>query len=988
GWTIRTRPVGSSTETTRFTFAAGTTLSGGNAMVVFGGSNANFNPNDPVFGCAQVVKATTSAGLSLTNSGLTILIRDGAGNLITQFSYGGSTGLDGNNGQSLTRSPDIVGAFVQHNSAAGANGRLFSPGLKTDGTPFGNCAGHLITVSISPLAATVNVGETTQFAAQAFDEYGRAIKGVSISFTSDNITAATIDSVSTNPITVVTAASVGGHNPGTSHIRASATNGTTTANSAQSALTVDGPSLSVNDVSLNEGNAGTTIFTFILSLNQPAPKGGVTFNIATQDGTASAAGNDYQVRSLTGQTIPTGQQTYAFDVAVNGDLKIETNENFFVNVTNVNGASVSRGQGVGTILNDDIPTLSVSDVTAKEGDRGSVLFTFTVNSTLPAPEGGIIFDIATRDNTATVAGGDYVAQTLTGQAIPAGQQSYTFSVTVNGDTLVEPDESFFVNISNVSGGSVSRGQGVGAILNDDAAKLVISQLYGGGGNSGAAYKNDFVEIFNRDNTTVDFAVTNYSLQNASSTSNFGSTGSANKLDLTSGRIGPHQYFLVQLAGGTSGADLPTPDATGNISMAATSGKIALVNGTTALALVTCPTDSNIADFVGYGSPNCFEGPGPTAAPGNTNADFRKAGGCSDTDNNAADFFVSAPNPRNLSSPANNCASGTSPNLTINDVTVTEGNSGTTTAVFTVSLSVPAQGTDVTFDIATQDNTATTANNDYVGKSLTNQFIPAGQATFTFAVTINGDTAVEPNETFLVNVTNVSGAIVVDAQGVGTIQNDDLPLLSVDDVSVDEGNTETNSFSIVVRLSVPAQEPVTFDIATQDGTATVAEDDYLPHSLMKQTILAGEQIYRFELTIIGDTNVEANETFFVNVTNVNGAVVQKARGTVTIPNDDFPPVVISEFRTRGPNGPNDEFVEIYNNSDSPINISGWKIKGSNAAGAVATRVTINSSTTLPVRGHFLATNSTSYSGSVAGDQTYTNGLTNDGGIALTTPDDSI
>ena len=145
--------------------------------------------------------------------------------------------------------------------------------------------------------------------------------------------------------------------------------------------------------------------------------------------------------------------------------------------------------------------------------------------------------------------------------------------------------------------------------------------------------------------------------------------------------------------------------------------------------------------------------------------------------------------------------------------------------------------------------------------------------------------------------------------MGTIQNDDLPLLSVDDVSVDEGNTETNSFSIVVRLSAPAQEPVTFDIATQDGTATVAEDDYLPHSLMKQTILAGEQIYRFELTIIGDTNVEANETFFVNVTNVNGAVVQKGRGTVTIPNDDFPPVVISEFRTRGSNGGNDEFVRV-------------------------------------------------------------------------------
>src|SRR5207237_4582638 len=129
---------------------------------------------------------------------------------------------------SLTRSPDIVGAFVQHPFAAGANGRLFSAGLKTNGTPFSNCPSHLITLSISPLAATVNVGETDQLTAQAFDDYGRAMKGVPITFTSDNITAATIDSVSTNPITVITSASAGGHNPGTAHIRASATDGITT----------------------------------------------------------------------------------------------------------------------------------------------------------------------------------------------------------------------------------------------------------------------------------------------------------------------------------------------------------------------------------------------------------------------------------------------------------------------------------------------------------------------------------------------------------------------------------------------------------------------------------------------------------------------------------------------------------------------------------------------------------------------------------------
>ncbi len=122
-----------------------------------------------------------------------------------------------------------------------------------------------------------------------------------------------------------------------------------------------------------------------------------------------------------------------------------------------------------------------------------------------------------------------------------------------------------------------------------------------------------------------------------------------------------------------------------------------------------------------------------------------------------------------------------PNLSINDVTVTEGNAGTVMANFTVSLSSPAGVGGVTFDIATADNTATTANNDYVLRSLTGQTIPSGSSTYSFAVTVNGDTTVEPNETFFVNVTNVTGANVLDGQGQGTINNDDVAITLIHDV---------------------------------------------------------------------------------------------------------------------------------------------------------------------------------------------------------------
>ncbi len=226
------------------------------------------------------------------------------------------------------------------------------------------------------------------------------------------------------------------------------------------------PNLSINDVSLNEGNAGTTSFTFTVSLSTPAGPGGVTFDIATADGTATAP-SDYTAKSLTGQTIPAGSSTYSFTVLVNGDTTPETNETFFVNVTNVTGAVVTDGQGQGTIVNDDAaPNLTINDVTLNEGNAGTTTFTFTVSLSAPAGAGGVTFDIATANGTAT-AGSDYTAKSLTGQMIPAGSSTYTFDVLVNGDTTPETDETFFVNVTNITNAIGVDTQGLGTIVNDD-----------------------------------------------------------------------------------------------------------------------------------------------------------------------------------------------------------------------------------------------------------------------------------------------------------------------------------------------------------------------------------------------------------------------------------------------------------------------------------------------------------------------------------------
>jgi len=227
-----------------------------------------------------------------------------------------------------------------------------------------------------------------------------------------------------------------------------------------------------------------------------------------------------------------------------------------------------------------------------------------------------------------------------------------------------------------------------------------------------------------------------------------------------------------------------------------------------------------------------------------------------------------------------------PNLSIDDVSLNEGNASTTSFTFTVSLSAPAGPGGVTFDIGTQDNTAV-APGDYTTKTLNGQTIPAGSSTYSFTVLVNGDTSPEANETFFVNVTNVTGATVTDGQGQGTIQNDDAaPNLTINDVSLNEGNAGTTTFTFTVSLSAPAEAGgVTFDIATANSSA-VAPGDYTAKSLTSQTIPAGSSTYTFDVLVNGDNTPESDEIFFVNVTNVTNAVTVDGQGQGTIVNDDI------------------------------------------------------------------------------------------------------
>jgi hypothetical protein len=255
--------------------------------------------------------------------------------------------------------------------------------------------------------------------------------------------------------------------------------------------------------------------------------------------------------------------------------------------------------------------------------------------------------------------------------------------------------------------------------------VVISQVYGGGGNSGAPVRNDFIELFNRG--TVPVNLSGWSVQYAAT----GGT-SWQVTALSNVTLQPGQYYLVQESAGAGTQPLlPTPDASGSISMAAGAGKVALLNVTTAIPNGTACPSTNVVDLVGYGTgTNCFEGSGPTTPLlTNTTAALRNNSGCTETDSNAADFTAGAPNARNTASPGFSCSGPTNPSGTAvaNPTSVPAGQQTTLTVTVTPGASPSSTGVLVT------------ANLSAIGGSAAQAFTGAGNV-FSFTATVSAGTS--------------------------------------------------------------------------------------------------------------------------------------------------------------------------------------------------------------------------------------------------------
>lgn len=246
-------------------------------------------------------------------------------------------------------------------------------------------------------------------------------------------------------------------------------------------------SISVRDVVVAEGSSGTTQATFVVALSAPASQS-VSLSFATSNGTATA-GSDY-VATSGALSFAVGEVEKPVVVLVNGDTVDELQETFFLDISNVQNATVSSSRGTGSIVDDDGPTISINDVSVTEGNSGTKAATFTLTLSGPSVE-AIAVRAVTTPGTANAAV-DYTSINLVVIFQP-GTVTRTFDVNVTGDTSLESNETFSVSLTESFGTTIADGEGVGTILDDDT--LLVLEESGPAPQQAAAFES---LLFTRD----------------------------------------------------------------------------------------------------------------------------------------------------------------------------------------------------------------------------------------------------------------------------------------------------------------------------------------------------------------------------------------------------------------------------------------------------------------------------------------------------------
>ena len=562
------------------------------------------------------------------------------------------------------------------------------------------------------------------------------------------------------------------------------------------------PAFSISDVSAAEGNSGTTTFTFTVTRTNPAGSGATSVDYRLVAGTATVPSD---VAAASGTITMTAAETSKpITISVVGDTTHEANETFTVVLENARNATIADDSGTGTIQNDDaVPTISIDSPSVTEVDGGaSVNLEYTLTLSNPR-DTAVSVDFATTGGTAT-AGTDYTTKSVN-VTFPAGTTEQKVTGTVSGDALDESDETVLASLTNAVNATVGANESptTGTILDDDATPTLsiddVTTTEGTGGSRTATFTVTLSAASGRD-VTVAYAT---------------APGTA-----------------------TTGADFTDTSGTLTIPAGSTSQTIPV-------AIATDTIDETDEGFVVN-----------LSSPSNaTLADGQGAGTITDDD--------------------------TGPVLTVDDVAVAEGN-GTATLTFTVTKTGPTEQT-VTVKAQTANGTATTPA-DYTAVSTDLTFAP-GETAKTVSVPVAADALDEPDETLTLTLSEPVNASIGDANGTGTITDDDAaPTLSVGDVTVGEGNAGTTPANFPVTLSAASGRTVTVSYGTVNGTATGADYTTTTGTL---TFAPGETSKTVAVPVKGDTVDEADESFTLTLTNPTNATVADGSGSGTITDDDAP-----------------------------------------------------------------------------------------------------
>jgi hypothetical protein len=585
-------------------------------------------------------------------------------------------------------------------------------------------------------------------------------------------------------ITGVTSNFIAPSAPGTYEVRWLASNGSTRIATSPPITVVGQPSLSINDVSVTEGNTGTASATFSVTMNPANLSQTVTVNYATADWTATTANNDYVAANGT-LTFAPGETSKLITVSINGDTTIEANENFYVNLSGATNALLADPQGVGIIASDDLPPGPAVTVAATSVAPGGTI-AFTV---LNSP--GNALDWITLTPT-TGADGSYTRwMYLNGLQTPP--QAGTTSATLQFPAPTVPgtyDVRLFAN------NRLAKLATSAPVLVATQPMLSIGDVSVTEGNSGTSVATIAVTLspLSSQPVSVEFATSDGTATTAGN--DYGAAtgtltfapgvGTQTISVVINGdtAIEATEMFNVNLS---SPVNAPIADAQGVVTI--TSDDVPAGPAVTLAQGSVSPNGRfQVSISGGPGNPTDWVTITPVGSPDGAYADWfylnglktpPAAGLPSATVSMTApptmgtyDVRLFANNRLTRLATSGPLTVSNGPALSINDVAVSEGNAGTVVATFTVTLA-PVSSQTVTVGYATADSSATTANGDYLAASGTLSFAPS-ESTKTIAVTINGDTAIEGTEAFFVSLGNAVNATLADEQGIGSIVNDDVP----------------------------------------------------------------------------------------------------------------------------------------------------------------------------------------------------------------------